>query len=51
MRRLLDGPVPLLATVAMKGGGLVAEAKTRRNVRLVEVTAANRDGLPVEIEA
>jgi nucleoside-triphosphatase len=50
VRRLLDGPVPVVATVAMKGGGLIAEAKARSGVRLVEVTEVNRDGLPEEIE-
>ena len=42
------GPVPLMATVALKGGGLIAEAKARPDVQLVEATAANRDGLPAE---
>jgi nucleoside-triphosphatase len=51
VRRLLDGPVPLLATVALKGGGLIEEVKGQDNLRLVEVTPANRDGLPVELEA
>src|SRR5262249_48173956 len=51
VRRLLAGPVPVLATVAMKGGGLIAEVKGRDNVRLVEVTPANRDSLPTELEA
>jgi nucleoside-triphosphatase len=51
VRRLLDGPVPLVATVALKGSGLIEEAKGRSGVRLVEVTAANRDGLPAELEA
>ncbi len=50
VRRLLDGPVPLLATVALRGGGLIAEAKARPDVRLVEVTEATRDGLPAELE-
>jgi nucleoside-triphosphatase len=50
-RRLLGGAAPLLATVATKGGGLIAEAKVRPDVRLVEVTPANRDGLPQELEA
>lgn len=36
--RLLDGPVPLLATVALRGEGLIAEAKARPDVR--------RPGLP-----
>lgn len=51
VRRLLDGPVPLLATVAMKGGGLIAEVKGRQDVRLIEVTQENRDRLPAELEA
>jgi nucleoside-triphosphatase len=51
LRRLLDGVVPVVATVAMKGGGLIAEAKARPDVRLVELTAVNRDRLPAELEA
>jgi nucleoside-triphosphatase THEP1 len=51
VRRLLDGPVPVLATVALLGGKLIAEVKPRPDVRLVEVTLANRDGLPAELEA
>jgi hypothetical protein len=26
--RLLDGPTPIVATMAMKGGGLIAAVKT-----------------------
>src|SRR5262249_48678490 len=48
---LLDGPVPVVATVAMKGGGLVAAVKARQDGRLVQVTETNRDGLPAELEA
>jgi nucleoside-triphosphatase len=51
VRQLLDGVVPVLATVAMKGGGLIAEAKARADVRLVKVTEVNRDRLPGELEA
>lgn len=50
VRRLLDRPVPLLATVALRGEGLIEEVKCRDDVRLVELTAANRDGLPAELE-
>jgi nucleoside-triphosphatase len=49
--RLLGGPVPVVATVALKGGDLIAEAKVRQDVRLVQVTPENRDGLPAEMEA
>jgi nucleoside-triphosphatase len=49
--RLLGGPTPVVATVAMMGGGLIAEAKARGDVRVVEVTKENRGGLPAELEA
>jgi len=42
--RLLNSPVPV---VALRGGGLVMEAKDRQDVRVVKVT----DALPVELEA
>jgi nucleoside-triphosphatase len=48
--RLLGGPVPVVAAVAMKGGGLIAAVKARADVRVVEVTERNRDGLPAELE-
>lgn len=48
--RLLDGPVPVVATVALKGQGLIAAVKARKDVRLVHVTNDNRDGLPEELE-
>lgn len=50
VRRVLDGPVPVLATVAMKDGGLIEEVKGSQDMRLIEVTGANRDGLPAELE-
>jgi hypothetical protein len=37
--------------VALRGGGLIAEVKPRKDVRLIEVTPENRDRLPGEIEA
>jgi len=48
--RLLDGPVLVVAPVAMRGGRLIAEAKARSDVRVVEVTAGNRGGLPGELD-
>lgn len=48
-RRLLDGEVPVVATVARRGGGFIAEVRERPGCRLVEVTPANRDGLPARI--
>jgi nucleoside-triphosphatase len=49
--RLLGGPVPVVATVAARGGGLIAGAKARPDVRLVEVSEENRGRLPAELEA
>jgi len=42
----LDGPVPVLATIAARGGGLIARTKERPDVEVIEVTGANREGLP-----
>jgi nucleoside-triphosphatase len=47
--RLLNGRVPVIATVALKGTGLIADVKKRPDVKLMQVTAANRDGLPGEL--
>jgi nucleoside-triphosphatase len=49
--RLLGGPVPVVATVASRGGGLIASAKGRPDVELVGVSEENRGRLPEEMEA
>ena len=41
----LDSQVPLLATVAAKGGGLIAAVKARPDVEIVTVLVGNRDEL------
>ncbi len=46
LRELLDGATPVVATVAGKGSGLIAEVKSRPDVELYEVTNTNRDELP-----
>ena len=51
IRRLLEGPVPLVATIALRGGGFIAEVKKRPNVHIVEVTNGNRQILPGQIAA
>jgi len=48
---LLDGPVPVVATVAKRGGGLIAKVKARKDVQLVEVSPTNRNDLPDELVA
>jgi nucleoside-triphosphatase len=51
MRTLLGTPVPLVATIALRGGGFIAEVKNRPDVQIVEVTQANRQKLPGQIAA
>ncbi len=51
VRRILDAPIPLLGVVALHGGGFIAEVKSRPDVRLLPVTAANRSRLPQELHA
>ena len=51
MRKLLDGPVPVVATISLWGGGFIAEVKQRPDVQVVEVTQVNRQDLPEQITA
>jgi nucleoside-triphosphatase len=51
MRRLLGGPIPVVVTIALRGGGFIAEVKNRLDVQIVEVTQANRQALPAQIAA
>jgi nucleoside-triphosphatase len=51
IRHLLDNPVPLLATVAWTGTGLIAEAKGRSDAHIIKLTRQNRDTLPTELFA
>jgi nucleoside-triphosphatase len=46
VRRVLEGPVPVLASIALRGVGFIAEVKARPDVRIIEVVQANRDELP-----
>jgi nucleoside-triphosphatase len=50
MPRLLDGPVPVVATVALKGPGLIATVKARPDIDLLQVTDVNREALPEQLE-
>ena len=49
VRRILDADTHVLATVARRGSGLIAEVKQRSDVELLEITARNRDSLRGEI--
>jgi nucleoside-triphosphatase len=46
MRALLIGPKPVVATIALRGSGFIAEAKRTEGAPVWEVTFANRDLLP-----
>jgi nucleoside-triphosphatase len=49
MRALLSGSNPVVASVGMRGGGLIAEVKRRPGCELWQVTHDNRDELPDRI--
>jgi len=51
VRKLLAEPVRLVATVAARGGGLIAEVKAHPGAVLWQVTHANRSSLPREVAA
>ena len=51
MRRLLEGDRPVVATVALRGGGFMAEARRHPRVELIRVSDANRDRLPQVLAA
>ncbi len=49
MRSLLDSGQPLVATVALRGSGFIAEVRNRVDVELWDATKENRDELPDQI--
>jgi nucleoside-triphosphatase len=46
---ILDGAVPVAATVALKGGGFIEEVKARKDVQMVEVASEIRNALPKKL--
>jgi nucleoside-triphosphatase len=46
VERLADSPTPLVATIAARGGGLIAAMKQRPDAQLHTLTLANRDQIP-----
>jgi len=48
-RELFDRGSTVVATVARRGGGFIAEMKHRPDVEILEVTRANRDTLHTQI--
>jgi nucleoside-triphosphatase len=49
MKEILDSERWVIATVALKGSGLITEVKQRRDIKLYQITLINRDGLFSEI--
>jgi nucleoside-triphosphatase len=49
MKRLLSGQTPVIATVALRGTGFIAEVKRHPGASIVAVTNDNRDRVPAEI--
>jgi nucleoside-triphosphatase len=49
LKEILDAEKWVMATIALKGSGLIAEVKERNDVRLFEITKKNRDSLFSEI--
>lgn len=47
--RLLEGRLPVVATVAKRGAGFISEVKQRADCELWTLTRENRDALPAEI--
>ena len=47
--RVLDSPVPILATVAARGGGFIAAVRGRADVEVITVCTDNRDQLAQEL--
>lgn len=46
MHRLLESSKLVVATVALRGGGLIAEAKARADAQIWEVTRESREAMP-----
>ena len=49
LKEILDSEKWVIATIALKGSGLIAEIKERKDVQLFEITRKNRDSLLKEI--
>jgi nucleoside-triphosphatase len=45
VRKLIESRLPVLASVAMKGGGLIQEVKRLGDTELITVSTSNRDRL------
>ena len=51
VRGLLDGPTPMVATIAVSGAGFIAEVKGRPDAEIWQVTRESREGMPGRVAA
>jgi nucleoside-triphosphatase len=51
LRKILNSDKSLIATIALRGGGIIAEIKGQRETTLWEVTSQNRDSILSEVLA
>ena len=51
MRELLNSPKPVVAAIAQRGGGFIAEVRQRKSVELWTLTRGNRDEVPARVLA
>lgn len=51
LKEALDSEKTVIATIALKGGGIIEDTKRRRDVVLFEMTRSNRDSLLSQILA
>ncbi len=49
IERLCEGPIPMVATVAATGGGVIERVKKREGTVLWTITRANRDEIPARV--
>ena len=49
LKEILDSEKALVATIAIKGGGLIEEIKKRDEIKIFEITPSNRESLLFEI--
>jgi len=49
LKEVLDSEKRLIATVSLKGSGLIADMKRRKDIKLFEIFQSNRDSLSSEI--
>jgi nucleoside-triphosphatase len=47
--KILDSEKPVIATIALKGSGVIEEIKKRNDVTLIEITQGNRESLVPEV--